>query len=166
MINSSLKKKFKKTHYFFIIGTLIFFNSCSTIESSWDSVKDAGSYMYDSVTFWEDEEPEENQAIIIEEAYEIPQFAESEVQQNMGNQRYAPQQFIQPQSMQPSFQPLLDPIYRSARQYYFVSPNGSPMPAPPPPPFPQYSIDRNNSMYVLPSNPVDNNFGNSTDRVE
>ena len=35
-----------------------------------------------------------------------------------------------------------DPIYRSQRQYYFVGPNGTPMPAPPPPPFPQYSIDQ------------------------
>ena len=40
-----------------------------------------------------------------------------------------------------------DPIYRSARQYYSVSPNGSPLPAPPPPPFPQYSIEPNSGTY-------------------
>jgi hypothetical protein len=39
-------------------------------------------------------------------------------------------------------QPYFDPIYRSARQYYFVGPNGTPLLAPPPPPFPQYSIDQ------------------------
>ena len=40
-----------------------------------------------------------------------------------------------------------DPVYRSARQYYSVSPNGSPLPAPPPPPFPQYSIEPNDGYY-------------------
>ena len=50
----------------------------------------------------------------------------------------------QPQNMQSNLQPqpYYDPIYRSARQYYFVGPNGTPMLAPPPPPFPQYSIDQ------------------------
>ena len=55
-------------------------------------------------------------------------------------------------SQQPNFsqqmpaQPYYDPIYRSARQYYFVGPNGTPMLAPPPPPFPQYSIDQANPV--------------------
>ena len=40
--------------------------------------------------------------------------------------------------------PYYDPVYRSARQYYFVGPNGTPLLAPPPPPFPQYSIDQVN----------------------
>ena len=38
------------------LSLLFFLNSCSTIESSWDSVKDASDYVYDSVFFWEDEE--------------------------------------------------------------------------------------------------------------
>jgi hypothetical protein len=50
-------------------------------------------------------------------------------------------------------------IYRSARQYYFVGPNGTPMLAPQPPPFPQYSIDQvspvlpysyNNNLNLVP----------------
>ena len=52
------------------------------------------------------------------------------------------QQNIQPQNFIPQQQTYYDPIYRSQRQYYFVGPNGTPMPAPPPPPFPQYSIDQ------------------------
>ena len=50
---------------------------------------------------------------------------------------------VQPSFTQPPpMQPYYDPIYRSARQYYFVGPNGTPMLAPQPPPFPQYSIDQ------------------------
>ena len=56
-------------------------------------------------------------------------------------------------------QPYYDLIYRSARQYYFVGPNGTPMLAPQPPPFPQYSIDQvspvlpysyNNNLNLVP----------------
>ena len=113
--------------------------SCSTIESTldstWDSISEAGDYIYDSVNFWEETEPEQSEAIIIEEAVEVPDFA-------MPDQ--TPQSFpAQPSfSQQPPMQPYFDPIYRSARQYYFVGPNGTPMLAPQPPPFPQYSIDQ------------------------
>jgi len=107
----------------------------STLDSTWDSISEAGGYIYDSVNFWEETEPEQSEAIIIEEAVEVPDFA-------MPNE--APQNLpMQPSfSQQPTMQPYFDPIYRSARQYYFVGPNGTPMLAPQPPPFPQYSIDQ------------------------
>ena len=107
----------------------------STLDSTWDSISEAGDYIYDSVNFWEETEPEQSEAIIIEEAVEVPDFAMPEqTPQNLQ---------IQPSfSQQPSMQPYYDPIYRSARQYYFVGPNGTPMLAPQPPPFPQYSIDQ------------------------
>ena len=116
-------------------------NSCSTINSTWDSISEAGDYLYDSVVFWEDEEPEQEQAIIIEEAVEVPEFAipENRFNDQFGNEMLNNQQIDQP-SLNDNYQnPYFDPVYRSARQYFYVTPNGTPMPAPPPPPFPQYS---------------------------
>ena len=118
---------------------LFFISSCSSIESTldstWDSISEAGDYIYDSVNFWEETEPEQSEAIIIEEAVEVPDYAmPDQIPQNIP---------VQPSfSQQPPMQPYYDPIYRSARQYYFVGPNGTPMLAPQPPPFPQYSIDQ------------------------
>ncbi len=145
---------------------LLTVTSCSTIESTmdstWDSITEAGDYIYDSVNFWEDVEPEQSEAIIIEEAVEIPDFAVSD--------QPVPNSFQQQPnySQQVPVQPYFDPIYRSQRQYYFVGPNGTPMLAPPPPPFPQYSIDQaspvlpysynNNYNYrLMPQQPVLNN---------
>ncbi len=134
MIN---KKLYILTLSFFII-------SCSTIESTIDStidsITEAGDYIYDSVNFWEDEadEPQQSEAIIIEEAVEVPEYAlpdQNFMDQEMSLANPPMQQMSQPQ-------PYFDPIYRSARQYYFVGPNGTPLLAPPPPPFPQYSIDQ------------------------
>ncbi|MDA9751269.1 hypothetical protein N9V03_00005, partial [Alphaproteobacteria bacterium] len=105
----------------------------STLDSTWDSISEAGGYIYDSVNFWEETEPEQSEAIIIEEAVEVPDFAMPDK-----TQQIVP---AQPSfSQQPSMQPYFNPIYRSARQYYLVGPNGTPMLAPQPPPFPQYSI--------------------------
>ncbi|MBS91521.1 MAG: hypothetical protein CMM95_00505 [Rickettsiales bacterium] len=124
-------------------------NSCETLESTmdstWDSISSAGDYIYDTVNFWEDEEPEQSEAIIIEEAVEVPEYALPDP--NYQNQVFE-QAPIQPQMSppQPSPQQYYDPIYRSARQYYYVGPNGTPMLAPPPPPFPQYSIDQANPV--------------------
>ena len=119
---------------YLICFIVLFINSCSTIDSTFDSISEAGDYVYDSIVFWEDDEPETEQSIIIEEAVEVPDFAMP--QQNFQNYQQqtmpAPQRFFG------------DPIYRSARQYFYVSPNGTPLPAPPPPPFPQYSIDNRN----------------------
>ena len=118
-------------------------NSCSTINSTWDSISEAGDYLYDSVVFWEDEEPEQEQAIIIEEAVEVPEFAipENRFNDQFGNEMLNDQQIDQP-SLNDNYQnPYFDPVYRSARQYFYVTPNGTPMPAPPPPPFPQYSVE-------------------------
>lgn len=118
-------------------------NSCSTLNSTWDSISEAGDYLYDSVVFWEDEEPEQEQAIIIEEAVEVPEFAipENRFNDQFGNEMLNDQQIDQP-SLNDNYQnPYFDPVYRSARQYFYVTPNGTPMPAPPPPPFPQYSVE-------------------------
>jgi hypothetical protein len=130
---------FRKSVKFCLALQLLLIYSCSTIESTldstWDSISEAGDYIYDSVNFWEETEPEQSEAIIIEEAVEVPDYA-------------MPDPTIQNIPTQPSFsqqqpmQPYYDPIYRSARQYYFVGPNGTPMLAPQPPPFPQYSIDQ------------------------
>ncbi len=125
---------------------LLFLQSCSTIQSTVDSVSEAGSYVYDSIKFWEDDDEEEiSEAIIIEEAIEVPDFA-------IPNENFNSQQI---QQYMPRNSVVMDPIYRSARQYYFVSPNGSPLPAPPPPPFPQYSIEQNstpfNENYTTPN---------------
>ena len=132
--------KFKIFAKFLLALPLLIVSSCSTIESTmdstWDSITEAGDYIYDSVNFWEDDEPEQSEAIIIEEAVEVPEYAIPE--QNFGNDLPQQQNFSQSIPMQPYY----DPIYRSQRQYYFVGPNGTPMLAPPPPPFPQYSIDQ------------------------
>ncbi len=123
-----------------------FLNSCSTIESGWDSITSAGNYVFDSaVGLWEDEEPEENQAVVIEEVYEVPDFGNANVEDNFVDQNNNYNGLSMQQSSQvPQF---YDPVYRSARQYYSVSPNGSPLPIPPPPPFPQYSIEPNDGNY-------------------
>ena len=126
---------------------LILVQSCSTIESTvdstLDSISEAGDFIYDSVNFWGEDEPEQSEAIIIEEAVEVPEYAipdESYFEPGLSQE----QNFSNKQSFQPQVnaQPYYDPIYRSQRQYYYVGPNGTPMLAPPPPPFPQYSIDQ------------------------
>ena len=135
--------KIKRSFSIFLIVAI---QSCttleSTVDSTWDSISEAGDFIYDSVNFWEEDEPEQSEAIIIEEAVEVPEYAlpdnsyfENEMQQNMTQQ---PQNF-QPQA---NISPYYDQIYRSQRQYYYVGPNGTPMLAPPPAPFPQYSIDQ------------------------
>jgi len=121
--------------------------SCSTIESTvdstLDSISEAGDFIYDSVNFWDEEEPEQSEAVIIEEAVEVPEYAIPDENYfepgNVQGQNFNNQQNFQPQA---NIQPYYDPIYRSQRQYYYVGPNGTPMLAPPPPPFPQYSIDQ------------------------
>ena len=126
---------------------LILAQSCSTIESTvdstWDSISEAGDFIYDSVSFWDEDEPEQSEAVIIEEAVEVPEYAipdESYYEPSLSQeQNFSNQQSFQPQA---NVQPYYDPIYRSQRQYYYVGPNGTPMLAPPPPPFPQYSIDQ------------------------
>ena len=125
----------------------ILVQSCSTIESTvdstLDSISEAGDFIYDSVNFWEEDEPEQSEAVIIEEAVEVPEYAipdESYFEPGLSQeQNFGNQQTFQPQV---NAQPYYDPIYRSQRQYYYVGPNGTPMLAPPPPPFPQYSIDQ------------------------
>ena len=139
--------QFKFKHILLVVF-LFFLNSCSTIESSWGSVKDASGYIYDSVVFWEDEEPEESEAIIVEDAYQVPEFANQPNNQSDNNQMMYQQNVPSPPNQ--FYGGYSDPIYRSARQYYFVGPNGTPLPAPPPPPFPQYSIEQNNSSYSRP----------------
>ncbi|MAI85158.1 MAG: hypothetical protein CMM91_09550 [Rickettsiales bacterium] len=126
-----------------LIIAFIIIQSCSTIESTWDSVSDsvseAGDYFYDSVIFWgDDEDPVESEVMIIEEIAEVPDFKPIENNQNIQ---------LDSSRNQPSEIFLGNPVYKSARQYYFVSPNGSPMPAPPPPPFPQYSIENQSRFY-------------------
>ena len=151
---------------------LILMQSCSTIESTvdstLDSISEAGDFIYDSVNFWEDDEPEQSEAVIIEEAVEVPEYAipdESYFEPGLSQeQNFSNQQSFQPQV---NAQPYYDPIYRSQRQYYYVGPNGTPMLAPPPPPFPQYSIDQvaplpysysNNLDMPRSFNPNMNNF--------
>ncbi len=151
---------------------LIFVQSCSTIESTVDSTLDsigeAGDFIYDSVNFWDEDEPEQSEAVIIEEAVEVPEYAipdESYFEPGLSQeQNFSNQQSFQPQA---NVQPYYDPIYRSQRQYYYVGPNGTPMLAPPPPPFPQYSIDQvaplpysysNNLDIPRSFNPNMNNF--------
>ncbi len=121
--------------------------SCSTIESTvdstWDSISEAGDFIYDSVNFWDEDEPEQSEAVIIEEAVEVPEYAipdESYFEPGLSqDQNFSNQQNFQPQA---NVQTYYDPIYKSQRQYYYVGPNGTPLLAPPPPPFPQYSIDQ------------------------
>ena len=151
---------------------LIFVQSCSTIESTvdstLDSISEAGDFIYDSVNFWDDDEPDQSEAVIIEEAVEVPEYAipdESYFEPGLSQeQNFSNQQSFQPQV---NAQPYYDPIYRSQRQYYYVGPNGTPMLAPPPPPFPQYSIDQvaplpysysNNLDMPRSFNPNMNNF--------
>ena len=151
---------------------LILVQSCSTIESTvdstLDSISEAGDFIYDSVNFWDEDEPEQSEAVIIEEAVEVPEYAipdESYFEPGLSQeQNFSNQQSFQPQA---NVQPYYDPIYRSQRQYYYVGPNGTPMLAPPPPPFPQYSIDQvaplpysysNNLDIPRSSNPNMNNF--------
>ena len=156
---------FRKFVKFCIALHLLLVSSCSSIESTldstWDSISEAGDYIYDSVNFWEETEPDQSEAIIIEEAVEVPDYALPD---------QTPQSIpAQPSfSQQPTMQPYYDPIYRSARQYYFVGPNGTPMLAPQPPPFPQYSIDQvspvlpysynNNLNFVPPAVQPQNNL--------
>ncbi len=127
----------------FISMILILVQSCSTIDSTLDSISEAGDFIYDSVNFWDEDEPEQSEAVIIEEAVEVPEYAipdESYFEPGLSQeQNFSNQQGFQPQV---NAQPYYDPIYRSQRQYYYVGPNGTPMLAPPPPPFPQYSIDQ------------------------
>ena len=154
---------FRKT---FLFVTSFYLVSCATIDSTFDStvesISEAGDYIYNTVNFWDDEtdEPEQSEAIIIEEAVEVPDYAMPD--ENFITQEIPQQNFTAPLT-QP--QPYYDPIYRSARQYYFVGPNGTPMLAPPPPPFPQYSIDQAdpvvpysyyNSLNNIPSPPIQN----------
>ncbi len=152
----------------FVIFLLFGVQSCttleSTVDSTWDSISEAGDFIYDSVNFWDEDEPEQSEAIVIEEAVEVPEYA-------LPDENYfesSPQPFeslSQQQNFQPqaNFNTYYDPIYRSQRQYYFVGPNGTPMLAPPPPPFPQYSIDQvapipysysNNLGIQRPLNPI------------
>ena len=50
-------KDFKKLFGFTVGIQIILLSSCSTIESTvdstWDSITEAGDYIYDSVNFWE-----------------------------------------------------------------------------------------------------------------
>lgn len=142
-IIKSSSKKFESP-LFLILLLPMFLNSCSTLESGWDSITSAGEYVYDSaVGVWQDDEPLESEAVVIEEVYEVPEFANSAPNLDFSNQGFNEL----PQQTFPTQQYYAAPIYRSARQYYNVSPNGSPLPAPPPPPFPQYSIEPNSSTY-------------------
>ena len=129
---------------FFTVMAFSMIQSCETIESTVDStidsISEAGDFLYDSVNFWEDEEPEQSEAVVIEDAIEVPDYALPDTQYFEGTQ----QQEMNSSQFQPPIQQqtFYDPIYRSQRQYYYVGPNGTPMLAPPPPPFPQYSIDQ------------------------
>ena len=146
----------------FILMFVFLLNSCSTLNSTWDSISEAGDYLYDSVVFWEDEEPEQEQAIIIEEAVEVPEFAipDNRFNDQFGNEMLNNQQIDQP-SLNNNYQnPYFDPVYRSARQYFYVTPNGTPMPAPPPPPFPQYSVEGQDGQIQSYGNNFNYNFDN------
>ena len=99
---------------------LIFVQSCSTIESTvdstLDSISEAGDFIYDSVNFWDEDEPEQSEAVIIEEAVEVPEYAipdESYFEPRLSQeQNFSNQQSFQPQA---NVQPYYDPIYRSQR---------------------------------------------------
>ena len=151
---------------------VLLLNSCSSVNNTWDtiseSVSSAGDYIYDSVNFWEDdEEPEQSDAIIIEEAVEVPDYALPD-QDYLDQNQNMMQIEQQAQTFQPTpSTPYFNPIYRSQRQYYYVGPNGTPLPAPPPPPFPQYSIDQSNPVPFSYTNNfgypmTNNNLPNST----
>ena len=149
---------------YLLIFSIFFLTSCETLESTvdatWDSISSAGDYIYDTVNFWEEEEPEQSEAIIIEEAVEVPEYAlpDPDFQNQVIEQTPIQPQMSQPPMPQP--RQYYDPIYRSARQYYYVGPNGTPMLAPPPPPFPQYSIDQANP--VVPYSYYNNYMNQST----
>ena len=136
--------QFNKITIFGLFSLSLFINSCSTIESTVsstiDSISEAGDFLYDSVTFWEEDEPDQSEAVVIEEAVEVPDYALPDMNYFEDSEQVVGQSQNLQSNLQP--QPYYDPIYRSARQYYFVGPNGTPMLAPPPPPFPQYSIDQ------------------------
>ena len=146
-----------------ILAFALLLNSCSSIDSTFDSISEsvstAGDYIYDSVNFWEDEdEPEQSDAIIIEEAVEVPDYAlpdQDYLDQNQNIMQTDPQ--AQTFQQTPS-SPYFNSIYTSQRQYYYVGPNGTPLPAPAPPPFPQYSIDQSNPVPFS----YTNNFGYPT----
>ena len=129
-----------------ILAFALLLNSCSSIDSTFDSISEsvstAGDYIYDSVNFWEDDEPEQSEAVVIEEAVEVPDYALPDMNYFDDSDQVVNQSQNMQSNLQPQPQPYYDPIYRSARQYYFVGPNGTPILAPPPPRFPQYSIDQ------------------------
>ena len=143
-----------------IITIALFMSSCSSVDNTWnaitDSVTNAGDYLYDSVSFWEDDdEPEQSDAVIIEEAVEVPDFALPDQEYLDQNQNVIGMQPPSQSFQQAPTSPYYNPIYRSQRQYYYVGPNGTPLPAPPPPPFPQYSIDQRSPVPYS----YTNNFG-------
>ena len=142
-----------------LLSIFLFIISCSTIQSTVDSVSDAGSYVYDSIKFWEDDEviDDSSEAIVIEEAIEVPDYAITNLNEGYSDQTLQ-QQYV------PQNNDYFDPVYRSARQYYYVSPNGSPLPAPPPPPFPQYSIGQNSGPYNEFYSGGESNYENFTNR--
>ena len=151
---------FNRFSHLNILAIALFLNSCSSIDNTWDtiseSVSSAGDYIYDSVNFWEDdEEPEQLDAIIIEEAVEVPDYAlpdQDYLDQNQNMMQIEQQAQTFQQNPSTSY---FNPIYRSQRQDYYVGPNGTPLPAPAPPPFPQYSIDQSNPAPFS----YTNNFG-------
>ena len=156
--------QFNKITIFGLFSLSILIQSCSTLESTVsstiDSISEAGDFLYDSVSFWEDDEPDQSEAVVIEEAVEVPDYALPDINYFEDSGPVVGQSQNLQSNLQP--QPYYDPIYRSARQYYFVGPNGTPMLAPPPPPFPQYSIDQappmpysySNNLGVQGSTPV------------
>ena len=143
-----LSNRFKSYFKSLLVGTFFILSSCSTLDSTLDSISSAGDYLYDSIAIWEDNEPEQSEAIVIEEAIEVPEYAMP--QEIFPTYENGYNQFEQNQSMdgfqiQNTGNFYNPPIYTSQRQFYYVGPNGTPVPAPPPPPFPQYSIDQQNS---------------------
>ena len=86
---------------------LILVQSCSTIESTvdstLDSISEAGDFIYDSVNFWDEDEPEQSEAVIIEEAVEVPEYAipdESYFEPGLSQeQNFSNQQSFQPKLM-------------------------------------------------------------------
>ena len=93
---------------FYILTLSFFIISCSTIESTIDStidsISEAGDYIYDSVNFWEDEtdEPQQSEAIIIEEAVEVPDYALPD--DNFVNQEMS--------LLNPPMQQMSQPVYK------------------------------------------------------
>ena len=114
---------FNRFSHLNILAIALFLNSCSSIDNTWDtiseSVSSAGDYIYDSVNFWEDdEEPEQLDAIIIEEAVEVPDYAlpdQDYLDQNQNMMQIEQQAQTFQQNPSTSY---FNPIYRSQRQYY------------------------------------------------